>query len=426
MHTKDMQLHNPLGSEKVENAATNVSFPLVTITVSLSLLLGIGGAAGFSLALGKQENTKATKIAAGAAVFMVIFGFVLTFLVLLHLETLLRMFGAAPEVLPYAITYTGITAYGIPFFMFSTGFTHLIRADGSPKHSMFCVLIGAIVNTVLDPIFIFGLDMGIAGAAVATVIGQSIAGVLCFLYLFRFRSVQFQKTDFLPNFQVLARISSLGLASCVNQMSITVSQIVMNNTLTYYGASSVFGSSIPLAAVGVISKVNFIFLSAIIGISQGNQPIVGFNYGAKQYNRVRKTYKNALIAASVVAFLGFGFFQLFPQQIISLFGSGNAAYYQFATRYLRIFMMFYFLIGMQPVTSGFLVSIGKSKIGALLALSRQIIFLVPFIVLFPIFLGVDGVMLAGPVADIASAILAFYLVRREFIRMKKLEIDASI
>ncbi len=457
MQTDSIQEKNPLGYEKVEkllvrfavpsviagivgalynivdqifighgvgvlgNAATNVSFPLVTICISLALLFGIGGASGFSLALGQENTKKAARVAAGSAVWMWVFGFLLMLLVLLFLEPMLLLFGADAEVLPYAASYTGVLAYGLPFFLFSSGFTHLIRADGNPKYSMVCVLSGAVLNTILDPIFIFGMHMGMAGAALATVIAQGVSALLCLFYLFHFRTVSLEKTDFFPNIKTVSYTVSLGIASCINQIAMTVTQIVMNNLLTHYGAASIYGSAIPLAAVGVISKVNFIFLSVIIGIAQGNQPIVGFNYGAKNYSRVRKTYKNALLAATVVAFLGFACFQLFPRSIISLFGSGSEAYYQFATHYLRIFMLCFFLIGIQPITSNFLTSIGKANKGVLLALSRQILFLLPLVFLFSILFGIDGILYAGPLADIASAVLALSFVRFEFSRMKQLE-----
>ncbi len=403
------------------NAATNVAFPIVTISVSIALLFGIGGASGFSLALGQQNIKKATQIVANCIMCMVVLGLVLLMCVLVFLTPLLLLFGSSADVLPYAVTYTGITAFGIPFFIISTGFVHLIRADGNPKYSMFCVLIGVVLNTLLDPLFIFVFDMGMAGAAWATVLGQTVSAILCFSYLFRFRHIQLTKQNFIPNFKIIALVSSLGLASCVNQLAITITQIIMNNTLTYYGASSIYGSSIPLAAVGVISKVNFIFLSITIGIAQGNQPIVGYNYGAGQYARVRKTYYNAIIAATVAAGLGSACFQLFPQQIISLFGSGSELYYQFSVQYLRTFMLMFILVGIQPVTSSFFTSIGKAKWGAVLALSRQILVLCPLLLLFPLFFGISGVMYAGPLADTISAVLAFFMIRRELRSIKKLE-----
>ncbi|MDL2253073.1 MATE family efflux transporter [Ruminococcaceae bacterium OttesenSCG-928-I18] len=399
------------------NAATNVAFPLNTICIAAALLLGIGSASGFSLALGAGKKEEASRIVSGGATLMILLGCLLAALVLLFLEPMLLLFGASSGVLPYAVTYTGITAFGMPFLIFSTGFSSLIRSDGSPTYSMVCVIVGAVLNTILDPLFIFTLDMGMAGAAWATVIGQGVSAVLCFIYLFRFRSVRLVRRDFLPKPATVKHICALGAAACFNQLAMTVVQIVMNNALTFYGATSRYGPDIPLAVVGIITKVYFIFLSVIIGISQGNQPIVGFNYGAKQYERVKKTYRNAVIAASVVAVAGFLCFQLFPREIISLFGGGSEDYYHFAERYFRIFMMMFFLIGIQPVTANFFTSLGHAKLGIFLSLTRQILFLLPLILLFPRLFGIDGIMYAGPIADLAAAILALVLVRREMIRM---------
>ncbi len=402
------------------NAATNVAFPLSTICTATALLLGIGSASGFNLAQGAGKKRAAARIVAAGAVAMGAMGCLLALLTLVFLHPLLGLFGASAEVLPYAQTYTSIVAFGIPFFIFSTGCSSPIRSDGSPAYSMVCVVSGAVLNTILDPIFIFGLHMGIAGAAIATVIGQGLSALLCFLYFFRFRTVRFMRRDFFPRLPTLTRIASLGAAACFNQLAITVVQVVMNNTLTHYGAASRYGSSIPLAAVGIISKVNFLFLAVIIGIAQGNQPIVGFNYGAGQYTRVKHSYRNAVLAASCVAVAGFLCFQLFPRQIISLFGTGSEEYFQFAQRYFRIYMMMFFLIGIQPVTANFFTSIGRARLGIFLSLTRQILFLLPLIVLFPLFLGIDGVMYAGPIADFVAAVLALLLVRREMRRMDSL------
>ncbi len=406
------------------NAATNVSFPLSTICIATALLLGVGSASGFNLAQGAGKKREAGRIMAGGAVLMLLFGLALAIFVLVFAKPMLLLFGASEEVYPYAYTYTTIIAFGLPALIFSTGFSNAIRSDGSPRYSMVCLLCGAVLNTILDPIFIFVLDMGIAGAAWATVIGQLVSSILCFAYLFRARTVRFVRQDFLPKPKTAGRICALGAAACFNQLAMTLVQIVMNNSLTRYGAASPYGAAIPMAVVGIISKVNFVFLAVIIGIATGNQPIAGFNYGAGNYARVRQTYRNAVFAGSCVAVLGFLCFQLFPRQIIGLFGGGSEEYFQFAVRYFRIFMMLFFLIGIQPVTSNFFTSIGRARLGIFLALTRQIIFLLPLIVIFPLFLGIDGLMYAGPISDLAATIMAIWLVRREFARMRRLEAEA--
>lgn len=400
------------------NAATNVAFPITTICLSLILLLGVGSASNFNLAMGRGEPEKAGHIAGNAISYMIILGILLCVMIRIFLEPLMHAFGATDKVLSYALTYAGITSLGIPFLMLANGTSHLIRADGSPTYSMAYMIVGAVANTILDPIFIFVFDMGIAGAAWATVISQVISCLLAVRYLWNFRTVKLVKEYFIPRFQYAKAIVSLGSASCFNQLAMALMQIVMNNTLTYYGAQSIYGSEIPLACVGVITKVNVLLISFIIGIAQGSQPIIGFNYGAKNYGRVRETYQKAILAVTGISVAGFLLFQLFPRQIIQIFGEGDELYYQFASHYFRVFMIFTFLNGVQPTTSNFFTSIGKASRGILLSLTRQILFLLPLVLILPALFGIDGVMYAGPVADFASFLLAVLLVSRELKRMK--------
>ncbi len=401
------------------NAATNVAFPLTTLATALGLLLGIGGASNFNLEMGRGNKEKAEKIAGTSFGSLMISGIVICVVVRLFLKPLILVFGATPEVMDHAMDYVGITSFGMPFYILTTGGNHMIRADGSPTYSMGTMVSGALVNTVLDPLFIFGFHMGIAGAAWATVIGQILSAVLVFAYLPRFKTVRLPLKGFLPRWKCLLAITSLGAASCFNQLAMTVTQIVMNNVLRYYGENSVYGSDIPLAVVGIVAKVNMVFMAIVIGISQGAQPIFGFNYGAKKYDRVRATYRYAGTVATAIAILAFLGFQIFPRQITSMFGSGEKLYYQFAIQYFRIFMLFTFINGLQPLTANFFTSIGKSTRGILLSMTRQLIFLIPLVVIFPMILGIDGVIYAGPVADGAAGILAIYMVWREFKRMPR-------
>lgn len=401
------------------NAATNIAFPLSTTCTAISLLIGIGGASNFSLELGAGEEKKAAKSAGNAIVMMAIAGFGLFAAATIFLTPMLKFFGAQSDVLPYAQTYTRITAFGFPFLIANTGISKLILADGSPKYSMMSMLVGALVNTVLDPVFIFVFHMGMSGAALATIIGQMISFSISMRYVFHFKHICLTKESLKPESGCCKKIFSLGASACFNQIAITIVQIVMNNTLSYYGKLSVYGSSIPLACAGIITKVNMIFMSLVIGISQGTQPIVGFNYGAKKYERVKKTYLLAVGAATVLSFMAFVCFQAFPRQIISIFGKGSETYYMFAARYFRIYLFLTVMNGIQPVTSNFFTSIGKAKLGIFMSLTRQIIFLLPLIVIFPIFMGIDGVMYAGPIADAAAAIVCVFFIVRE---MKELTI----
>lgn len=394
------------------NAATNIAFPISIICTATALLLGIGSASNFNLKSGAGESEEASKIVGTGLAMLVICGVIIAVVVLFFLDPLLQLFGVTPDVLPYAQDYTGITAFGIPFLILTTGGNHLIRADRSPTYSMACMLTGAIINTILDPLFIFGFHWGIKGAAWATIIGQIISGILVIVYFLRFRKLELSWSMLRPKGKYLRAIVSLGMASCINQIAMAIVQIVMNNTLRHYGAESMYGTDIPLACVGVISKVNMVFMAICIGISQGCQPIWGFNYGAGQYDRVKQTYKKAFQISLTIGIIFFLCFQLFPRQLVSIFGTGSEEYFRFAERYFRIYMLMTFINGIQPMSSGFFTSIGKAKLGIVVSLTRQIIFLLPLILIFPLFMGIDGVMYAGPIADGAAAVVAIgYSVR---------------
>lgn len=400
------------------NAATNVAFPVTTIATAMALLLGIGGASNYNLEMGAGREKKASGIAGTALSSLVISGAVLCVIVVLFLKPLLTLFGATKDVMPYAVDYTGITALGLPFYILSVGGNHVVRADRSPTYSMACVTAGAVINTILDPLFIFGFGWGIKGAAWATVIGQVVSGILVVVYFWKFRKMYLEKSMLKPRLHYLKAITALGLASCINQIAMALVQIVLNNILRYYGAASIYGSDIPIACVGVISKVNQVFMAICIGISQGCQPIWGFNYGAEKYSRVRQTYRYSVTACTVIATGFFLCFQLFPHQIVGIFGTGSDLYFQFAERYLKIYMFMTFANGIQPMSSGFFTSIGKAKLGIVMSLTRQVIFLLPLIVIFPLFMGIDGVMYAGPIADAAAFALAIIFARRELRKMK--------
>ena len=394
------------------NAATNIAFPISIICTATALLLGIGSASNFNLKSGAGESEEASKIVGTGLAMLVICGVIIAVVVLFFLDPLLQLFGVTPDVLPYAQDYTGITAFGIPFLILTTGGNHLIRADRSPTYSMACMLTGAIINTILDPLFIFGFHWGIKGAAWATIIGQIISGILVIVYFLRFRKLELSWSMLRPKGKYLRAIVSLGMASCINQIAMAIVQIVMNNTLRHYGAESMYGTDIPLACVGVISKVNMVFMAICIGISQGCQPIWGFNYGAGQYDRVKQTYNKAFQISLTIGIIFFLCFQLFPRQLVSIFGTGSEEYFRFAERYFRIYMLMTFINGIQPMSSGFFTSIGKAKLGIVVSLTRQIIFLLPLILIFPLFMGIDGVMYAGPIADGAAAVVAIgYSVR---------------
>lgn len=395
------------------NAATNIAFPLSTSCLALALLLGIGGSSAFNLAMGGGNRKRAVNIIGNAAVLLVICGVVLAVITELFTRPLLLFFGSPADVLPYALEYTRVTAIGFPFLLLSTGGGHLIRADGRPKITMLCNLTGAVINTVLDAAFVFGLNMGMTGAALATIIGQFVSGCMAAWFLAHCQSVKIGRKNIRIRAAYVKRIASLGMAPCSNQVAMMIVQIIMNQSLKYYGAQSVYGENIPIACSGIISKVNMIFMSFIIGLSQGLQPIASFNYGAGKRKRVKEAYRKAVSAGAVLSVLAFLAFQIFPRQIISVFGQGSDLYFTFSVNYFHIFLFFTFDNFLQPISSNFFTAVGKAKTGSFLALTRQIIFLLPLLILFPLFMGIDGIMYAGPVADCLAAVVSGVMVMRE-------------
>ena len=406
------------------NSATNIAFPFSTSCIALSLLFGIGGASCFNLAMGKGEKEKAPYFIGNAVTMLIISGLVLSVITLCFLTPLLKLFGSPDNVLPYAEDYVRISAYGFPFLVLSVGGGHLIRADGSPRMTMFSNLVGAVINTGLDALFIFGFGWEMKGAALATIIGQIVSSAIVIVYLFHFKTVKLTLAHFKIKLKYTLRTASIGMASFFNQLAIMVVQIVLNNSLKHYGALSIYGEEIPIACAGIVMKVNQVIFSIVIGLGQGSQPIESFNYGARKYDRVRKAYKLALIIAAAISMVSFIAFQLIPREILSLFGSEESElYFEFGEKFFRIFLLLTPLVCIQPITSTFFTSIGKPIKGVFLSLTRQIIFFLPLLIVLPIFFDIDGILFTGPVADFISAVVAFFMAVAEFKSMKRAELS---
>lgn len=399
------------------NAATNVAFPIVTLTVAFSQLVGIGTASNFNISLGAKEEKEAEHFIGTGLTWMSVMGILIMCIVLTLKTPILLLCGATKNVLPYSQMYLGITAFGIPFLLFSSAGSHLIRADGSPTYSMTCTVVGAMLNVFLDWLFMFIFKWGIQGAALATVTGQIISFLLCLYYFTRFKTFRIKRSMLGLRAAYMIKIAKLGTSNFINQVIMMLVNIIMNNTLTHYGELSIYGSDIPLAVSGVIAKLNSILSSFSVGLAQGSQPILGFNMGAKNYSRVKETYKKALSAALVISIAAFLLFQLFPRQIVSIFGSGEELYFQFAERYMRIFMMMVCVFGVQPLTVNYFTGIGNVKQGIVISLSRQGFFLVPLLIFLPMAFGLDGVLYAGPIADFLACTLSLSMVYFNFKNM---------
>ncbi len=405
-------------------AATNVVFPLSTISIAIALLFGIGGASNFNLDMGRGNKDGAANYIGNAAVMLVSCGVILLAVTQIFMNPLLTAFGTPGEVMPYAVEYTRITAIGFPFMIFTAGGCHLVRADGKPTMSMWCNLIGAIINVVLDAIFVLGLGWGMSGAALATIIGQIISAIIVLRCLMNFNTVPLKRIHLKPRVSYIKKIVSIGMASCVNQLAMMITQVVLNNSLTFYGALSIYGESTPLAIAGIGMKVFQLFFSIVIGLVQGGQPIFSFNYGAAKYERVRSAYKMALAVGLVVCIIAFIMFQTFPLQLIRLFGDGggDALYFEFGVKFFRTFLFCIFLAPVQTISSTFFTALGKPKKGMFLSLTRQIIFLIPLILILSRVFGLMGILYAAPIADIASFIAGLTMIIFEFKDMKRLQI----
>ena len=402
------------------NAATNVAFPFTTLCIATALAFGIGGASGFNLNLGAGEKEKAPYFIGVSASMMFIIGVVLSVVGLTALKPLLLFFGSTDTVLPYAMEYTKYLALGFPFAIISSGGSHLVRADGSPKFSMACNLVGAIVNVILDYLFVMVFNWKMAGAAIATVIGQILASIMVIWYLIHFKTIKLHGKHFVPQLKIVGRTVHLGMAQCLNQLAIMFVQVVMNKSLTYYGALSPYGADIPLACTGIVMKVNQVYFSICIGVAQGIQPIASFNRGAGKNDRVKKTYKLAVSCNTIISTIAFIIFQLFPRQIISIFGSGSPEYFRFSINFFRIFLFMTFLDGIQPITSTFCTVIGEPNKGTFLSLTRQVICFIPLMIVLPYifhnfgYLGIDGMMYVAPISDFLAAVLSLIVIKNVF------------
>ena len=401
------------------NGATNVVFPITIVALALSMMIGNGGAAYLSLKLGEGEVAAAKKGVGNAATLVTIVSIVLAAVFLVFIDPLLVLFGSTDVLRPFALEYGWIIGAGLPFMMISAAINSMIRADGSPKYAMFSMVIGAILNVILDPVFIFVFQMGVRGAAIATVIGQVASFVVSVVYLPRFKTIRLDASAFRLSGRTCGNIVTFGLSSFITQFAITIVMALTNNLLAEYGASSIYGAEIRLTATGIVMKVNQILIAILLGIATGTQPIIGFNYGAKNFKRVKKALEIALVASEIISILAFLIFQFTPMTVVSLFGSEEGLYNEFAVMAFRIFLLLCPLTGFQTVAAVYLQAVGKPVKSAILSLSRQIIFFVPAALILPTFLGVEGVLWTGPVADGLAFLLSLALLLYEREHLKK-------
>ena len=387
------------------NGATNVVFPITIISLAIALMLGDGSAAYLSLCQGKKDTKSGNKSMGNVVMLLLASGILMAVLFVIFKSQILIAFGATPNNLSYANEYFDFIILGIPFFVIGNGLNSIIRADGSPQFAMITTLAGCIINVILDPVAIFALHMGMKGAAIATIAGQIVTAVCGIFYiLFKAKSFKLSLKNMIPDMDIIRRFVPLGISSFLTQISIVVIMGVMNNVLVKYGAMSKYGADIPLTVVGIVMKVFQIVVSICIGIAAGSQPIVGYNYGAGQYRRVKELFTTIIKAEAIVGAISLFMFEVFPLQITSIFGSEDGLYNEFAVLSFRVFLSMIILTCIQKSTSVFLQSLGKPVMSMGLSLLRDFILSVPLAIILPMFFGVEGALLSGPVADIVTTV----------------------
>ena len=405
------------------NAANTVVFPLTVIALAIAVMIGDGCCAFVSISLGKRENGKAKQSVGNSIIMSIIGGLLLCAVYLIFSDSIIAMFGGTvnPETFRYSKEYFFYISLGIPFYMFGQAMNPVIRADGNPKFAMISTLAGAVINMILDPIFIFGFKWGMMGAAVATVIGQIVTAVLAVWYLLNMKLIKPSKHDIRLKKTIAGKTLTLGLTSFLSQIALVAAMAAINNMIRKYGAlDAVFGqeqyAQIPMAVVGIVMKFFQIVISIVVGMAAGCIPIVGFNMGAGLKNRVRELFTKLLIAEASVGAVALVIVELFPQQLISIFGAANeSSYYNdFAIKAFRIYLCMMIFACVNKSCFIFLQAMGKAVESTALSVIREIVFGVGLAILLPIFFGLDGVLYSMPVADILTFVVALFLIVRTY------------
>lgn len=401
------------------NAATTIAFPLMTIIMAFATLIGSGGSAYAALRLGEGRKREALLTLNNLLVIAIGLGILLAATGLIFLKPILTLFGATETTMPYAIDYTSIVLMGVPFSVISIALSNMARTDGHPRMSMYGILIGAALNTVLDPIYIFILDWGVKGAAIATITAQFVSTVVLCYYFLRKGNMRFTRRYMKPVGRVWYKIFSLGISSGITALVACIMQVVMNNSLVYYGNQTEITGDVALSAMGIVMKIAMILASVCIGFGIGAQPILGFNLGAKKYARVRHTYLLAVSIATGSILIGWAVCQLAPHLVLSLFGKENQTFTDFAVRCLRIYLGGIFCAGFQIVSTNYFQATGQPLKASLLSMLRQLILLIPLLLILPLFFGLNGLLYAGPCADIGSAVIVALFILPEMRKLNR-------
>ena len=405
------------------NAANTVVFPLTVVALAIAVMIGDGCCAFVSMALGRNEVDKARRSVGNAVVLSIAGSLVLTAIYLVFADGIIAMFGGTvnEETFHYAQEYFFYITLGIPFYMFGQAMNPVIRADGSPRFAMVSTLAGAVINIILDPIFIFACKWGMMGAAVATVIGQVATALLAVWYLLHMKVIRPAKTDYALSGSVCGRMLTLGITSFLSQISLVAAMAAINNMLRKYGAlDAVFGQAqyaqIPMAVVGIVMKFFQIVISIVVGMAAGCIPIVGYNMGAGKTLRVRDLFTRLLVAEALVGAVALVLAEGFPRQLIAIFGAANESgyYTAFAVKAFRTYLCMMILACVNKACFIFLQAVGKALASTLLSMFREVVFGVGFALLLPVFFGLDGVLYSMPVSDILTFVISAVIIMKTY------------
>ena len=405
------------------NAATGVVFPVFIIAQAFAWWFGDGCAAYLNICQGKNTADGAHRAMGTGIIFTVGAGLIMIAVFYPIKRPLLYFFGASENSIGLAVEYLDIVLAFMPIFMAMNAVNGIIRADGSPAWSMTSMLAGAVTNIILDAVFIFALDMGMAGAAWATVIGQTVSFAVSVIYLFRTKTFRLTLKSFIPKFREFFEAIKLGLSSFITQLSIVVISLVCNIMLKKYGGLSEYGEDIPIAIIAIESKVFTVLINIVVGIVLGCQPIIGYNLGAGNYDRVKKLYRNILLSTVVIALLFTVLFEAAPEAVVGIFGAPKFSdpdlYWEFGRKTFRIFLMLVTFTCVIKMTSIFFQAVGKPVFAVLSSLIRDVICFIPLIVTLPLALGIEGILWAAPIADTIAILVAAALTIVYFVKLKK-------
>ena len=395
-----------------------ITMPIMTIILAFGMLIGIGATANISLNLGKGNRLTAEKLLGNAFTLSIIVGLAIAIVGTICANPILNLFGASENTLFYAKEYLNIILLGCTFNILSFSLNSTVRADGNPKMSSLTMVIGCGTNIILDYVFIFIFNLGVKGAALATIISQAITFFISlYYYTIGNSNLKWKVENFKLKKHLVTMTFAIGIAPFATQIANSLVQVIANNALKTYG------SDLAIGAMTVISSLNIVFMMPIFGINQGCQPIIGFNYGAKKYKRAKETFKYATMAACVICIIGFTIIQCFPTQIISLFNN-DPELTNLAMRGIRIYLLMMPIVGINIVATSYYQSIGKAKVSMFVSLLRQVILLIPFTIILPKFIGLDGVWAAGACADSLSVIITLILLRKEFKQLDKMQLES--